>query len=177
MKNIIIALLAFGSLAFTKDHSTENAEVKWLTVEEAYAQTQVNPKPILIDVYTDWCGWCKKMDKTTYANAEIVNFLNDNYYAVKFDAEQKEDVTIMGHTFKFVAEGRRGYHELAAALLNGQMSYPSTVFLTDSFHVIQPIPGYLDAKGIEPILHFFATENFQSLDWNTFQKEFKSNID
>ena len=67
------------------------------------------------------------MDKATFQNAEVAAYMNANYYNVKFDAEQKESVTILDNTFKFIPQGNRGYHELAAALLNGKMSYP-TVF-------------------------------------------------
>lgn len=177
MRYFAILFITSTLFAFTTDKSTDNKDVNWITVEEAYAKIKDEPRPILIDVYTDWCGWCKRMDATTYSNPEIIEYLNNNFYTVKFNAEQKEDITVMGQTFKFVAQGKRGYHELAAALLNGKMSYPSTVFLTDGFQVIQPIPGYLDAKGIEPILHFFSNKNYEKIAWESFQKDFKSQLE
>jgi thioredoxin-related protein len=105
-----------------------------------------------------------------------VNYINENYYAVKLDAEQKEDIILMDNTFKYVAEGRRGYHELAAALLQGKMSYPTTVFLDESFSMIQPVPGYLDARGIEPILWYFASDAFKSVEWTAFNQDFQSQL-
>ncbi len=173
---IIISVLA-STLCLGQEQTKETAEVQWLTVEEAYAKSQEDPsKKILIDVYTDWCGWCKRMDKTTYSNAEIVEYINTNYYPVKFDAEQKEDVTVLNNTFKFVQSGRNGYHELAAALMNNKMSYPTTVILDENFQLIQPIPGYLDAKTIEPILWFFSSNSYKEANWDDFQKTFKSKL-
>lgn len=171
-----ITLALFLQAAYTFAQEELKEEINWITIEEAYALNQENPKKIIVDIYTDWCGWCKRMDATTYSNPIIVKYINENFYAVKFDAEQKEDVTILGTTFKFVGEGRRGYHELAAALLQGKMSYPTTVFLDETFNMIQPIPGYLDANGIEPILWYFASDAFKSEEWPTFQQNFESQL-
>jgi thioredoxin-related protein len=175
MKNtLIITLSLFAFSLFGQEQETE--EVNWITIEEAYELNQTQPKKILVDIYTDWCGWCKRMDKTTYANPAIVKYINENFYAVKLDAEQKEDITILDNTFKFVGEGRKGYHELAAALLQGKMSYPTTVFLDESFNMIQPIAGYLDAKGIEPILWYFGSDAFKTEEWTAFNQGFKSEL-
>lgn len=64
------------------------------------------------------------MDKATFQRPEVATYMNEHFYNVKFNAEQKEDIEILGNNFKFIAQGNRGYHELAAALLNGKMSYP-----------------------------------------------------
>ncbi len=166
MKNIFYVLI------FLAGFSAKAQEIKWYTVEEAYELTKTEPKMILIDVYTDWCGWCKKMDKDTYSKERIINYLNENFYPVKFNAEQKEPITILDHTFKFVAEGKRGHHELAVALLNGQLSYPSTVFMTKEFDMIQNVPGYLNQKTMYPILVFLYEGHYKTTPYDTFLKEF-----
>jgi thioredoxin-related protein len=177
MKTIVIALALFAAqFGFSQESQSATAEIKWLSIEDAYAQNKENPKKILVDVYTDWCGWCKRMDKTTYENPEIIRYINENYYPVKLDGEDKNDITILDNTFKFVQSGRNGYHELAAALLDGKLSYPTTVFLDESFQMIQPVPGYLDAAGIEPILWFFASDAYKNSDWDSFQKTFNSKL-
>ena len=102
--------------------------VKWYTIEEAMALTKKEPRKIMIDVYTTWCKWCKVMDTATFNNPVIAGYLNEKYYPVKFNAEQKDDVTLDGKTYKFVPGGGRGYHELAATLLNGNLGYPSSCF-------------------------------------------------
>lgn len=144
-----ILVFAFGIMTMA---SFGQDEIKWLTFEEAIAKNKENPKPIFIDLYTDWCGWCKKMDASTFQDEEVVAYMSDNFYTVKFDAEQKEDVEYKGNTFKFVDQGRRGYHELAAGLLQGQMSYPSFVVLSQEEKIMQTIKGYRTSEQFLPIL-------------------------
>ena len=148
-------------------------EVNWLSIEEAYAQSKTENKPILVDVYTDWCGWCKRMDKDTYSKTDIANYINSNFLPVKFNAEQKDSVTIMNHTFKFIAQGRRGYHELAAALLNGKLSYPATVFLNDKFEMITVVPGYQDEKGFDVILNYIEGGHYAKTPFEEFSASYK----
>ena len=83
-------------------------EIKWYTWEEAYELNQTAPKKVFIDLYTDWCGWCKKMDKETFTDPAVVKFINENFYAVKFDAEQEKDIVFNEKTFTFIKSGRRG---------------------------------------------------------------------
>jgi thioredoxin-related protein len=167
-------LIFFVSALFLGFSSPDpEPKVKWLTFEEAAALAEKNPKKIFIDVYTDWCGWCKVMDKNTFANEKIANYLNENFYPVKLDAEQKEDIVFRGHTFKFVPSGNRGYHQLAAALLNNRMSYPSIVFLDEQFNMIQPIPGYQPPQEFEKLMTFIGDNHFKSTKWEEYKKNFK----
>ena len=156
--------------------STAQDKVNWLSFEEAISLNKENPKPILIDVYTDWCGWCKKMDRDTYSNKTIVKTINDNFYAVKLDGEEKKDIFFKGQTFKFQENGRKGYHQLAAALLNGKLSYPATVFMNKKEELLQNIPGYHQKENFEVILAFFMNENYRTYKWQDFQNNFKSNF-
>jgi uncharacterized protein YyaL (SSP411 family) len=150
--------------------------VKWYTMEEAFALTKKEPKKILIDVYTDWCGWCKTMDKNTFNNPVIAEYMNRNFYPVKFNAEQKENITLNEKVYKFVANGSRGYNELAAELLNGQMGYPSVVFLDEKTQMIQPIQGYIKPKQFDGIVRFIGGNIYKEKSWEVFQAEYKSPI-
>lgn len=156
--------------------SIQAQEVTWISFEKAVELNKENPKPLLVDVYTDWCGWCKKMDKETYTNKTIIDYINTHFYAVKLDGEDKNDIVYNDYTFKFKANGRRGYNEFAAALLNGKLSYPTTVFLDAKMQLLDRVPGYLDTKMMEQITAFFATESYKNVEWETFQKEFKSSL-
>ncbi len=175
MRNFIIVLL----VAFSLNVQSQD-KVKWLTFEEAIELSSKTPKPILMDLYTDWCGWCKRMDKTTYSNGVIAAYINKNFYPVKFDGEEKKDITFKGKvfTYKNPADGRRGrgYHELAAAILKGNLSYPSTAFFDDKQQLIQVVPGYQTEKQFEKIIAFFNDDNYKKTPWKDFEKKFKSSI-
>lgn len=143
--------------------------IKWLTVQQAYALTQKQPRKFVIDVYTDWCGWCKVMDRETFSNPAIVDYVNANYYPVRFNAEQTADVVLGKQTFKYVGGGSRGVHELAAALLKNQMSYPTTVFMDEKFNLIQPIPGYLEPRLFHQIITYFGGDNHQKEPFDQYK--------
>ncbi len=174
-KNILFLFLVLG-LVSAKEPEKTQSEINWVTFEEAVELNKENPKMILIDLYTDWCGWCKKMDRDTYSRQEIIDYVNDKFYAVKFNAEQKEDVHFNGHTLKYVPSGKRGYHELAAALTRNQLSYPTTVFMDEKLQIIQPIPGYLDAKTFDTISRYMGEEKYKDTPWEEYQKSYESSL-
>lgn len=160
----------FIATAFLFSLSIAAQEVNWISWDEAYelSKTAENPKKIFVDVYTDWCGWCKKMDKDTFQNPEVAAYMQDNFYMVKLDAEQKEDIIYDGKTFKFVPSGRRGYHELAAALMQGKMSYPTVVFLDEKLAMLSPVPGYQKVKPFLEIARYFGDNIYKEKDWKTY---------
>lgn len=167
----IIFLLALPALLA----SAQTATVKWYSIEEAVAIAQKSPRPIFVDAYTDWCGWCKKLDKDTFSNPVIAEVLNTKYYAVKFDAEGKEPVTFQGR--KFVNDGSLGKtHQLAYALLQGKLGYPSLVFLTAGSELITPVSGYKTPAQLEPLLSYFAGTSWQKQSYDDFLKTFKGQV-
>lgn len=172
--------LLFIVFTFTLGLSSigQTAGVKWHTIQEAEGLYKKIPKPMFIDTYTDWCGWCKKMDKDTFTNKVISDLLNNNFYPVKFDAEGKESVTFLGQNF--INDGKSGNaHQLAVALLQGQLSYPTVVFLypqKDGKLAAAPVPGYKTPKEMEVLLSFFAEKAYESQKWEDYQKNFKGKV-
>jgi thioredoxin-related protein len=161
-----------SALSAWKPAETKPADkITWITLEEADKLRHNEPRKILIDVYTDWCGWCKRMDATTFSDPELVKYVNENYYAVKLDAEQKEPITIGGETYDYDSNaGRRGSHRIAQKLLQGKMSYPTIVFLDEHMNMIQPLLGYREAKEMQTILEYLATEAYKSSPWEEWLK-------
>lgn len=169
MKKGIFIFITLFALSYLADAQ----EIKWYSFEEAVARSKEEPRKLLIDIYTDWCGWCKKMDAEAYSNKHLIEYINKNFYAVKFNAEQKEAIDFNDHTFKYVANGRRGVHELAMALTNNKLSYPTTVFMDEEFRIIQPIAGYMKASDLHPILQYFGESAYTDTTWEEFQKDYK----
>lgn len=151
--------------------------IKWLTWEQMQQQQKVQPRKVFVDVYTDWCGWCKRMDATTFTNPEVVKYINENYYAIKFDAETHDKINFNGKEFGFVASGYRGYNQLAAEILRGQLSYPTSVYLDEKMEVIFPVPGYMDAKQLEGVLNYVYTNSYKSMQYEQYQKGFKGKVE
>ena len=76
--------------------------IKWISFEEAVMLSEKTPKKLFIDVYTSWCGWCKKMDATTFKEKEVVSFINENFYPVKLNAETRDTIRFREKEFKYV---------------------------------------------------------------------------
>ncbi len=165
-----VVLTAFRSVA----PQTEPKHIKWLTVEEAYKLNQTTPRKFVIDVYTDWCGWCKVMDRETFSKPAIIDYVNANYYAVRLNAEQKEDIVLGNRTYRSLGNA----HELAANLLQNKLSYPTTVFMDEKFQPIQPIAGYLEPRVFHQVVTFFGgnyhqKEPFDQFKSGTYVREFQ----
>lgn len=179
MRLVAVTLLGITSiiaLSFTQ-HSTkvqveQNQRVKWYTWEEAMEKSKVQKRKFVVDVYTQWCGWCKRMDQTTFENDAVVSYLNSHYYPIKFDAETKADIDFNGKTYRFVKNGMRGYHELAAEITRGRLSYPTIVFLDENLDVIQSIPGYREPLEFEQIITYFGTNSHKKVPWEKYRQEY-----
>ena len=152
---------------------SENERINWLSWEEAIEKSQTEQKKIVVDIYTDWCGWCKRLDANTFQKEYIARYINEHYYAVKFNAEQRQEIEFKGKIYKFLDQGRRGYHELAAEITRGRLGYPTIVFLNEELEVIQAINGYKGPEDFEKIMTYFAQDYYKKMPWDTYQKTYK----
>jgi len=117
--------------------------LEWTTFEKIARENKgADGKKYLVDVYTEWCGWCKVMDKKTFTDPAIQAYLRENFHIVKFDAEQRENVSFKGKEYEWVSGGRRGINKLAIELLGNRMSYPTLVYLDENMNKITASPGY-----------------------------------
>jgi thioredoxin-related protein len=145
-------------------------EINWMSWDEAVQlqKTEAKPKKMFIDVYTDWCKWCQVMDKNTFQNPKVAAYMNTTFYMVKFNAEGKEPIQYNGKEYTYVANGRSGYHELALALLQGTLSYPTVVFLDETQQMLTPLPGYQEVEPFLKVAKYFGDDIFKTKDWPTY---------
>jgi len=168
MKNIIafvvVVAVTFVTTAFVQQTKqseivassatvTEDVAIKWLTVEEMEKAQKKEKRKVVVDVYTDWCGWCKKRDKTTFADPKVAEYVNKNFYAVKFNAEGYENIIFQDRVYKFVPS--RKSHELAIEWMGGAMSYPTTVYLDEKLRLIGSVPGFFPAQSYTKVIQYF----------------------
>lgn len=178
-----LSFLAFGILfslsTVAQPADAENGLVKWMKLEDAMRAYEQQPKPLIVDFYTDWCGWCKHMIKTTYSNPGLAAYINQNFYPVKFDAEGKDTITYLGQKYGPLGVGQRTTHALAAKLLQNKMVYPTTLFLNNldkqknDFTLSLLASGYLDEKKIEPLLVFSLENVFRNSTYDEFNENFQ----
>lgn len=175
MKYLFSSLLViFAAAAFGQQ------KVNWMTVEEALAAQKREPRKILIDVYTNWCGPCKMMDKNTFTNPDVISYINKHYYAVKFNAESPDPVVFKGKTytnpnFDPNRQGRNGVNEFSSAL--GVRAYPTLVYLDEQLNLLAPVSGYRTPQQLELYLKFFAQNDHKKVttqeQWDAYQANFK----
>ena len=157
-------------------HAQQQQKVNWYSFEKAVEHNRKNPRKILVDVYTDWCGWCKKMKEQTFNHPKIAKYINENFYAVRFNAETNKKVQFKGHTFTKNQQKKNRPHDLAIALLNGKMSYPSVVYLDGKNRPITVVPGYRGPKDYEAVLKYFARDIYKNKSYKEFKKEFQNTL-
>jgi thioredoxin-related protein len=170
---LIIPLFLSGVIlmSFNSNQGGDDKEVHWMNFNDVVKLEQKKPKKIFIDVYTQWCGWCKKMDQSTYTDPEIIAYLNKNFYCVRLDAETGDTFHFNNHEFTNPKPHTRGYtNELASSLLDGKLGYPTTVYLDEKFGRLTFLQTYVSVDDLKPILKYFAENKYQSVKFEDFKK-------
>ena len=155
-------------------------EIQWLSLEEALKAQKVVPKKIFMDVYTKWCGPCKILDSRTFKNPDVARYINEHYYAVKFNGEGQEKINFLGNVFtnpKYNpsrANRRNSTHQFTQFL--GIRAYPTMVFISEQGDLIMPLQGYQTPQQLELFLKMIKQGDYQvfstSEDFQRYRKNF-----
>jgi len=175
MKNAIL-LTFFFLLGFSTVFAQK---IQWMTLAEAREAQKKEPKKIFMDVYTDWCGPCKLLDKNTFQNPDVSRYISEHYYAVKFNAEGTEEIKYYDQTYTNPnhdpnRKGRNATHQFTQFL--GVKGYPTMVFFSEEGDPIMPLVGYHKPKQIELYLKMIKQGDYQVFskpeDFENYKKNF-----
>lgn len=177
----IAGVLILGVLLSFVNHPApdeKSGAVHWYKFGEAVELQKKKPKMIMVDVYTSWCGPCKMMSAYTFGNGVIANYLNENFYPVKFDAETWDSVAFNGFVFKNnnPPGTQRPVHQFAISILDGKLSYPSIVFVDTDIKRVQTIVGFHTAAQFEPIIKFLGSEAYKKQNFDDYKKTFQPEV-
>lgn len=180
-KNTLFLVIILFSIGLCAQSNKETNEINWMTFSEALEAQKENPKKIMMDVYTNWCGPCKLLDKNTFHNTDVVNYVNEHFYAVKFNGEGNKTITYQGKEYgnpNYDARKefkRNSGHQLANYLQ--VRAFPTIVFFAEDASVLAPIPGYRTAKQLEIFLKLFKSDGHKEItteeQFSKYQKGFK----
>ncbi|WP_412986471.1 thioredoxin family protein [Pontimicrobium sp. IMCC45349] len=176
MKNIGLLLLFFLAVNITSAQ-----KINWVTFEEALELQKKEPRKIMVDMYTVWCGPCKMLDKNTFQNKDVVKYVNKHYYAVKFNAQGNDEVNYKGRLFTnpnynpALANRRNSPHQLASYFK--VQAYPTIVFLDENAEFLTPVRGYKKPQDLELYLKLFKNDDHKDMKtqeaFNNYYKAFK----
>ncbi|HLL43720.1 MAG TPA: thioredoxin family protein [Segetibacter sp.] len=145
---VLLAQLSFG-------------QITQVRFEQLDGLQKIEKRPVVVFLHTSWCKYCGTMKNTTFKNDKVINQLNQKFYFISLDAEEKQDIQFRGYTFKYKPTGANtGVNELAEQLgtINGELSYPSICFLNAKYEIIYQHNSYLSAKSLSIILQRLETQ-------------------
>jgi thioredoxin-related protein len=169
---LLTVVFVLSMLNLSSAKTSADASIKWTTIEQALSEAKSsNKKFILVDLYTDWCGWCKKMDEGAFSEAGVISMINSSFVPVKFNAEVPSPVTFNGKTYTFNKSGQRGANQLALDLgsTGGKLGYPTLVVLDANGNKLRSFPGYKDVETMAAILKYFESGSYKAMDFQQFQ--------
>ena len=149
MKKLFLLILLFGitSMGFS--------QLKSIAFEEIENLQKIQQRKVVVFIHTDWCQFCQRMKSATFKNQEIIQQLNDDFYFIDFNAEEKRDISFQNKTFQFNPTGNNvGVHELALQLgtINKQITYPVLCVLNEKNEIIFQYNNYLSQRDFKQLL-------------------------
>lgn len=172
VKSGITIFFIFIFSSFTNSSLINKEKVHWLSIEEMEAKMVAEKRPILVDLYTNWCYWCKVMDKKTYSDSKVAAYINEHFYAVKINAESKEAIKWGNRTFSYNEQNK--VNDFALFVSPNELGFPTTAIFPELNLQPAAIPGYMTVKDIEPVLNYFGEGVYKSLIYNDFLNKYKN---
>ena len=149
---VIAATLACGEKpgdAISSNDVQGGTAIQWHSYGEGLDIAKKNGKPMFIFFYTDWCIYCKKMDKEVFSDREVISYMNSNYINIRVNPEtDKGRMMIMGK-------------ETSAAYLmsmSGANGFPALMFWDKKQQPVTTMPGFIEKKTFLPLLKFIDAE-------------------
>lgn len=171
VKSIFILAIAVFIFGFSQNEPREKEQVNWLSTDEVQQKLKTDPKPVLVDLYTDWCYWCKVMDKRTYQNEKVIAYINQHFYAIKLNAETRD--TILWNNQDYTYKTRYKVNQFTMFATGGKLRFPSTIIFTRPDDPVS-IPGYLRTGDIESVLKYFGDGIYHKMSFPDFSQTFKN---
>ncbi|MCE3007567.1 MAG: DUF255 domain-containing protein [Bacteroidetes bacterium] len=164
-------LIAFLLLALCAAFAPAgNEAIGWYDLDTAVAKAKREGKKVWIYVYTDWCAWCKIMEKQSFQDPKIIRYLEQHFVPVKLNAWSKETASFQGKRYGWMQT--ENCHGLAYQLLEGKMEYPTTVILSEKQEILSPVRGYLDPGMMKKLLVYFGENAHTYLEWAYFKEKY-----
>jgi thioredoxin-related protein len=157
---LLISCISFNSYA----------QIEWRSIEQATELSIQTPRKMMVDFYTSWCGWCKKLDATTFKDSSVVNYVNEKFWAVKLNAETRDTIKLGNDNYIYIPEQKS--NQFAHLLLNGKLTYPTIVFIDEKKQILTAVPGYMEAPVLMKVMKYFGENEYLRKSWEDYEKEY-----
>ncbi|MBX2844698.1 MAG: thioredoxin domain-containing protein [Saprospiraceae bacterium] len=172
MKRILLLAFLISSLGALSQTKKNKKAIQWHSWEEGIALAEKKNKKVFVDIYTDWCGFCRKMDADTFSDPEVAKYMNKNFIMIKLDGESKEVLSYKGQEYAFKKANRRGHHELAEVLVGRKPPYPTFVVLDQNQDVVDSFIGYKNKEKFMPVISYYGSESYKEQNWDEYYKAY-----
>lgn len=170
ISSLLIAAIVVlsGLLTCPTLQAQEEDKIRWVSLDAAMDYSKRQNKMILVFISTEWCGWCKLMEKKTFQHKPVIRYVNEHFVAVRLDGLYPKDIWFKGFRFRYIPEIQA--HQLAYQLLDGNLKYPSIVLMTYKAEIITPVYGYLEGRELVKVLSYYAEGHYETTTWEAYRR-------